>query len=700
MANKYLNAPIVTDKMPRGIPYIIGNEAAERFSFYGMKGILVIFMTQYLFMLPGSGAEAMSKPAAMENYHLFTTAVYFFPIMGALLADIVLGKYLTIMLLSVVYCAGHGVLAMMGSTAWLDMSPGIVLALGLVLISVGSGGIKPCVSAHVGDQFGSKNSRYLEKVFGWFYFSINTGAFLSTMLTPWLLEWYGPHLAFGIPGVLMALATIAFWMGRKVFIHIPAGGMDWFKETFSGVGLKAILKLAVIFIFIAVFWALFDQTGSSWVLQAEDLNRNWLGMHWLSSQIQAVNPIMILIYIPVFQFVIYPLINKVFKLTPIRKISIGLFVMVAGFAMVGVVQGWVDAGERPSIGWQVLAYAILTASEVMVSITGLEFAYTQAPKRMKSVIMALFLMSVSLGNLFTAGVNHFIVVPDGLSDAKSLVAKWGVEEANQEVTESTHSKRSADAGMKDVSYNRTENGFELVLKGWGNSIGDDNIRVGYAPDLSRQSLVTSEVAVMKEAVANIGQFWDANDRLPFGDEGANAIRNLQDPWGNPLHYHLVNRRNFEITSEGPDQMFMTSNDVRAQVSVESHTVIQQEEMVAENVGPAESSSFHPMHPWIVVRKAEIDAKKAIDAGNTSAAWEQFLPSERVDSNVDIVKQNHNFAITWQIGGATTLAGAAYFEFFTWLMLGTAIIFVAVGYFYVPKTYIQDDGMISAAAQLE
>jgi len=407
-----------------------------------------------------------------------------------------------------------------------------------------------------------------------------------------------------------------------------------------------------------------------------------------------------LIYIPVFQFAVYPLINKVFKLTPIRKISIGLFVMVAGFAMVGVVQGWVDAGERPSIGWQVLAYAILTASEVMVSITGLEFAYTQAPKRMKSVIMALFLMSVSLGNLFTAGVNHFIVVPDGLSEAKSLVAKWGVEEADEEVTEATHSKRNADAAVKDVSYNRTDNGFELVLKGWEKSISDDDIRVGYAPDLTRESLVTTEVAVMKEAIANIGQFWDANDRLPFGDEGANAIRNLQDPWGKPLHYRLVNRRNFEISSEGPDQMFMTSNDVRAEVSVESHTVEQQEEMIAENKSPAEASSFHPMHPWIVVRKAEIGAKKAIEAGDASATWEQFLPNAEQDSKKEIAKQNHDFAITWQVGGATTLTGAAYFEFFTWLMFGTAIVFVFVGYFYVPKTYIQDDGMVSAAAQLE
>jgi len=88
---------------------------------------------------------------------------------------------------------------------------------------------------------------------------------------------------------LMAIATLTFWMGRNVFIHIPPGGAEWLTELLSSKGLKAIAKLSIIFIFIAVFWALFDQTGSSWVLQAEDLNRNWLGMNWLSSQIQAVN---------------------------------------------------------------------------------------------------------------------------------------------------------------------------------------------------------------------------------------------------------------------------------------------------------------------------------------------------------------------------------------------------------------------------
>ena len=175
--------------------------------------------------------------------------------------------------------------------------------------------------------------------------------------------------------------------------------------------MRAIGKLSIIFSFVAVFWALFDQTGSSWVIQAEDLNRHWLGIHWLPSQIQAINPIMIILLVPIFNFFIYPFLNRIISLTPLRKVSIGLFIMVVGFSMVAILQQWIDQGLQPSIGWQILAYAILTSSEVMVSITCLEFAYTQAPKSMKSVIMAIFLMSVALGNYFTAGVNSFIQIP-------------------------------------------------------------------------------------------------------------------------------------------------------------------------------------------------------------------------------------------------------------------------------------------------
>ena len=402
--NNYHTSPRASESMPNGIPYIIGNELAERFSFYGMKCILMIFMTKHLMDSSGQ-ANPMSDNEATYWYHVFTSAVYYTPFFGAILSDAFFGKYRTILALSIVYCLGHFALA-------LDETR-LGLMVGLTLISIGAGGIKPCVSAHVGDQFGRTNSHLLEKVFSWFYLSINLGAFVSTMLTPILLAKFGSQVAFGVPGVLMLLATIVFWMGRKVFIHVPPGGVKFLKETFSREGLTVISKLLPIYIFIAIFWALFDQTGSTWVVQAEHLNRHWLGIEWLPSQIQAINPIMILIFAPTFAYFLYPKLNSLFELTPIKKISIGLFIAVPSFIIIGNLQSQIDAGLTPSIAWQVFAYAILTASEVFVSITCLEFSYTQAPKTMKSFIMGLFLMSVALGNTFTAAVSAFIQNDDG-----------------------------------------------------------------------------------------------------------------------------------------------------------------------------------------------------------------------------------------------------------------------------------------------
>ncbi|MFP8873774.1 MAG: POT family MFS transporter [Myxococcota bacterium] len=390
--------------MPRGIPYIVGNEAAERFSFYGMKGILVIFMTRYLMDDSGSAA-VMGDAEARSWYHLFTSAVYFTPIFGALLADLFFGKYRTIIGLSLVYCLGHLALALDDTR--------LGLGLGLGLIAAGSGGIKPCVSAHVGDQFADTNAPLLERAFGFFYFAINLGAFVSMLLTPWLLQNVGPHAAFGVPGLLMLLATIVFWAGRWRFVHIPPDRRGFLRELSNPASFRALGRLAILYVFVAMFWALFDQTGSSWVLQAQELDRRFLGYEWLPSQIQALNPVLILLFIPLFSFGLYPLLERIFAVTPLRKIGIGLFITVGAFLVPAFLEMWIAAGATPSIGWQLLAYAILTAAEVFVSITCLEFSYTQAPRALKSVVMALFLMSVSLGNLFTSGVNYAIQRPDG-----------------------------------------------------------------------------------------------------------------------------------------------------------------------------------------------------------------------------------------------------------------------------------------------
>lgn len=333
---KYRTAPVPSTKLPGGIPFIIGNEAAERFSFYGMRTILTVFMTKYL--VDSSGAFAgMSDEKAKVWFHLFVSSVYFTPIIGALISDIFFGKYKTILFLSIVYCLGHLALA-------LDETQ-LGLTLGLTLIAIGSGGIKPCVSAHVGDQFGKTNQHLIPKVFSWFYFSINFGSMISTLLTPVLLDLYGPSVAFGLPGFMMFLATFVFWLGRRKFVHIPAAGRGFVKESLNKEGLKIIFRLGIIFVCVAPFWSLFDQTGSAWVLQAEKMDRNWLGVQWLSSQIQAVNPCLVMILIPVFSYGIYPAINRIFKLTPLRKISIGFFVAAGSFVVSAYIESQINGGD-------------------------------------------------------------------------------------------------------------------------------------------------------------------------------------------------------------------------------------------------------------------------------------------------------------------------------------------------------------------
>jgi POT family proton-dependent oligopeptide transporter len=401
----YRTAPLKTDKMPPGIFYIVGNEAAERFSYYGMNSVLVVFMTTYMMTASGK-PDHLTEASADAWYHTFVSLTYFLPVLGAFLADAILGKYRTILYLSIVYCLGHFTLAIN------DTRLGLFAGLGM--IALGAGGIKPCVSANVGDQFGPTNQHLLTKIFSWFYFSINAGAAFSTLLIPWLLKYYGPKWAFGTPGIFMVIATIIFWLGRKKIVHIPPIGLgNYIKEFANKETLKALGNLLIVVPFAAMFWALWQQNFSSWVIQAEKMNLNLFGHEWLPSQIQTVNPLFILAMLPLFSYVVYPAIDKIFPLTSLRKIGIGLFLVVVAFLIVAWIQTRIDAGQRPNIGWQILAFLVLTASEIMVSVTHLEFAYTQAPQKMKSLVMCTYLGAVSLGNVFTAAVNFFIQNPDG-----------------------------------------------------------------------------------------------------------------------------------------------------------------------------------------------------------------------------------------------------------------------------------------------
>jgi POT family proton-dependent oligopeptide transporter len=399
------------DKMPSGIPFIISNEFAERFCFYGINAILSVYMTQFLHV---------GDAGATAAHSLFKVAAYAFPFIGAIVADVVWGKFRTIMVFSMVYAAGCTVLALV---------PGSVgLFLGLFMVAFGTGGIKPCVSTNVGDQFTAKNSHLIERAFSYFYLAINAGSSISIFFCPVLLEKYGPRLAFGMPAAMMLIAVGVFWLGRKRYVVVPPAGKAWLDEVFSKEGRALVLRLCSIYIFIACFWALWDQSnGQTFTLQAESslMDKNiGFGITLLPAQVQVVNGFFILGLVPIFTFFIYPLMGKFFTVTPLRKMGIGFFVTASSFLIVSRIEAHIQGGETVSVWWQILAYAVLSAAEVLVSITGLEFSYKQAPLKMKSFVMALFLLAVAAGNGGTALVNYLMERPLHASQVAVGTETW------------------------------------------------------------------------------------------------------------------------------------------------------------------------------------------------------------------------------------------------------------------------------------
>jgi POT family proton-dependent oligopeptide transporter len=367
----------------------------------------------------------------------------------------------------------------------------------------------------VGDQFGKANWTFLERVYQIFYFMINFGSFFAVWLIPLFQVWFGWSIAFAIPGVLMFIATIIFWMGRNKFVHIPAkpGGKLGFLDSLSSIvlfmtlgslfftsgqplwiittvsllcfivgfmiffyrqrlakddgflavtiymiregladlffrravavasahgsgmkelnkvsksamkefnpeaveGVKAMLRIMSVFIMVSIFWALFDQHASSWIRQAEMMDRKvtfpFLGLvELLPSQIPSLNPVMVMILIPFWAYFIEPIFRKIgIVLTPLKKMSLGMALASTSFVAVALLQAKIDANHGAPIHvlWQLIPYFLITLSEVLVSITGLEFAYSQAPKRMKSTVMGFWLLTVALGNVLVAMLARF-----------------------------------------------------------------------------------------------------------------------------------------------------------------------------------------------------------------------------------------------------------------------------------------------------
>jgi POT family proton-dependent oligopeptide transporter len=496
--------PSASGTLPRQVPYIIGNEACERFSFYGMRNILVQFLVSSLIL--GYLPEAERAGMAKEVFHTFVIGVYFFPLLGGWIADRFFGKYHTILWLSLVYCAGHACLALFE-----DNRTGFYT--GLLLISLGSGGIKPLVSAFVGDQFDQCNKHLAKVVYDAFYWTINFGSFFASLLMPIFLRNYGPAIAFGIPGVLMFIATVIFWLGRHKYINVPpaardphsfsavirtalAGGTSatkglgtqmatlgvlvavtllvcwaiapaWWPTGFGFVvtaclalaavlllgslgvsrqlhlargahpdealeGVRAVLRILIVFAIVSPFWSLFDQKASTWVLQGKTMtvpHEVWWWPSWLvkeAAQMQALNPLLVMLIIPFNNLVLYPALRALgIQVSSLRRMGFGIAFSGLAWIVAGIIQLWLDSGSAVSLAWQIAPYALLTFGEVLVSATGLEFAYSQAPAPMKGVIMSIYMLSITFGNVWVLVTNALVRNPA----AQQRIANTGLTES-------------------------------------------------------------------------------------------------------------------------------------------------------------------------------------------------------------------------------------------------------------------------------
>lgn len=413
MATATAEAAPTSTRYPPQAFFVIFTEGAERMSFYGLTAIMTSHMVKNL---------AFSEAEASIRSNIFNATVYLAPLFGGWLADRFLGRYRAILYISFCYVLGHAVLS-----AW-DTRAGFYV--GLALVAMGAGGIKPNVSVFMGDQFRPEQKSMLERAYGWFYFSINVGSFVGITLVSEVFERKYVWLAFLIPGIAMALALAIYWLGRNHYTKLPPTGpnpngffavmrhvlterkgLEAAKAKFpveSVQGVRAVYRIGLVFSFTSVFWALFFQYGGSWQLQADKLDRNMFGWTPGAGFISNLNTLFVLSLIPVM--------NAVYKrrelagrpVAPLKKMQIGMYIAPLAFLCAFVLQLWLDRAvaahsiSMPHALFQAGQYFFLSLAEVLISITGLEFAFTQAPPSMKGVVMGMWFLCTSLGAQLSA----------------------------------------------------------------------------------------------------------------------------------------------------------------------------------------------------------------------------------------------------------------------------------------------------------
>jgi len=377
---------------PIGFWFFFWGEFAERCSYYGMRAILLLYMTERLGFDDGLASSTMAY---------FMAACYLLPLVGGYLADNYFGKYRTIVGFSIPYILGHVILG-------IESVPFLVIALSL--LAMGTGVIKPNISTLMGltyDQQRPGQTRLRSDGFALFYGAINIGAAISSFAMPWLRDHYGYQIAFLFPAALMTLAFVIFASGKPFYAQEKSERTPLTPED-RRERLTVLGRIFGLFIVVTFFWSIFDQSASTWTLFARDhLDLELFGWTLPPDALQGLNPILILLLLPPITMLWHFLARIGLPLKATDKMLFG-FVLTGITMAIMAVAGYRSAAVgQVSILWEVVPYVMITIAEICISVVGLELAFTAAPNSMKSFVTACWLLTVFVGNILNSQVTPY-----------------------------------------------------------------------------------------------------------------------------------------------------------------------------------------------------------------------------------------------------------------------------------------------------
>lgn len=409
-----MSAPAAMDKgffgHPKGLSTLFFTEFWERFSFYGMRALLILYMVAD----PSLGGLGYSASDGALIYGYYLGAVYIFGLPGGFIADRFWGARKAVFIGGIIIACGHAAMAFPGE----DM-----FYVGLALIILGTGLLKPNVTVMVGGLY-SKTDNRRDSGFTIFYMGINLGAFVAPLICGWLAQKpdaaeflqsigfnveFGWHIAFSLAAIGMVVGLIQYKYGAK---HLGDVGLetnvpkskDEPKEPFTKNDIRRVVVIVILLIFVMLFWSGFEQAGSSLNLFAlNNTNNTLLGIDFPSSWFQSMNALFILAFGPVFAWLWVYLANKNMEPSGTLKFIFGLLGVGLGFMVLWVVVILVP-GERVSPLWLTLVYLFHTWGELCLSPVGLSLMTKLAPKQITSSIMGLWFVAVGLGGGFIGGV--------------------------------------------------------------------------------------------------------------------------------------------------------------------------------------------------------------------------------------------------------------------------------------------------------